>query len=102
MTIAPASGQQRISGLDVLARFEALQSDDTVKRDLELTCRDCNTVICDIEHEDTLEILAGAALDHECAPNPDKCDECGLRRTAHDTSHRYYVGHEYKESEPVA
>jgi hypothetical protein len=55
-----------IYGHDVLARFTAEQSDDEVKRDLELTCEACGAVVCDIEAGDSLSSLAGCANDHEC------------------------------------
>ena len=52
--------------LGALNFFEARQSDDAVKRDLELTCTWCGTWICDIEHGDTLRVLASTAADHAC------------------------------------
>ena len=52
--------------LEFLEGFEARQSDDIVKNDLELTCVTCHVVICDIEHGDTLAVLTRTALDHEC------------------------------------
>lgn len=53
-----------------LERFELRQSDDYVKRDLEVTCTDCGEVICDAEDEDTLGLLARVAEDHDCSENP--------------------------------
>jgi hypothetical protein len=51
-----------------LHRFEARRSDDDVKTDLELTCVDCDTVVCDIEHGDCLLTLAELAEEHNCPP----------------------------------
>jgi hypothetical protein len=67
---------------DSLQRFEALQSDDDVKTDLELTCTDCGEVVCDIEHGDNLKILCSVADDHVCEPEP--YDPHG------DEKHRFY------------
>lgn len=47
-------------------KFQTLASDDVVKTDLELTCIECNTVICDVEHGDTLLTLVNMAQDHVC------------------------------------
>jgi hypothetical protein len=44
--------------------FAAVQSDDMVKADLELTCLRCSLVLCDIEHDDTLSVLVSVATDH--------------------------------------
>ena len=54
-----------------LYEFEARQSDDGVKRDLELTHAVCGTHVCDIEPDDTLGTLISVAEDHlrEC-PGP--------------------------------
>lgn len=52
---------------DSLHRFEARQSDDHVKTDLELTCTECGEIVCDIEHGDTLATLAAVADEHECS-----------------------------------
>jgi len=49
---------------EVLYHFTARQSDDEVKRDLELICDDCDEHVCDIEHGDGLAILAMTALSH--------------------------------------
>ena len=49
-----------------LTMFFARQSEDSVKRDLELTCRSCGTHVCDIEPEDDLYTLVGMAVDHRC------------------------------------
>lgn len=53
-----------------LYQFEARQSDDDVKTDLELTCADCGRVLCDVEDGDSLGTLAAVATDHvgRCAP----------------------------------
>jgi len=56
---------------DSLHRFDALQSDDEVKTDLELTCTECGTVVCDIEHGDNLKVLASVANDHVCPRDDD-------------------------------
>ena len=50
-----------------LSQFTARQSSDDVKRDLELTCDKCGEHLCDIEHGDSLAVLAQVALDHFCA-----------------------------------
>lgn len=49
-----------------LAAFTARQPADAVKRDLELTCDPCGAAVCDIEDDDTLSVLAQAALSHQC------------------------------------
>jgi hypothetical protein len=46
--------------------MKAVQSDDPLKRDLELTCTKCATVLCDIEHDDTLDVLVRIAHAHDC------------------------------------
>jgi hypothetical protein len=65
---------------DLLRDFQAVQSDDIVKSDLELTCLRCGEVVCDVEHEDTLETLVNVALNHRCGESDDRdgevCD-CG-------------------------
>lgn len=50
--------------LNILAAFEARISDDTAKTDLELTCSRCERVVCDVEADDGLDVLAAAALEH--------------------------------------
>jgi hypothetical protein len=50
--------------LDALTEFEALRSDDSAKRDLELTHRPCGQVVCDVEPGDELRALAETALAH--------------------------------------
>lgn len=47
-----------------LSHFEARQSSDCVKRDLELTCNDCGLHLCDIQVDDTLDVLARTATEH--------------------------------------
>lgn len=46
--------------------FEARQSDDPAKSELELTCIDCGTVLCDVQAGDTLTALFGTADKHVC------------------------------------
>lgn len=50
--------------VEQLEQFETLASDDSVKTDLELTCRVCRERVCDVEHGDTLSVLVGVAVDH--------------------------------------
>ena len=47
------------------ARYKLVQSDDDVKRDLELHCLDCGHHLCDAEPDDSLWVLASVAIDHE-------------------------------------
>lgn len=88
-----------------LDAFQAVQSDDIVKTDLELTCLRCGEVVCDVEHQDTLLILVDTALTHVCellaiddditiepggmvcSDDAGKCIECGevLCRDEHGT-----------------
>lgn len=49
-----------------LNAFKTLQSDDGVKRDLELTCTVCGEHLCDVEHDDELGVLVLVAQGHEC------------------------------------
>lgn len=44
--------------------FAAWPSDDELKTDLELACTLCGEVLCDIEANDTLDVLARTALEH--------------------------------------
>jgi hypothetical protein len=53
-----------MDSLQFLQFFEARQSDDDVKRDLELTCRTCHAHLCDIEPGDTLDVLVSVAEIH--------------------------------------
>jgi hypothetical protein len=52
------------------SNFELRRSSDIVKTDLELTCIDCDAVLCDAQDEDTLAILMDVANDHTCAYDP--------------------------------
>lgn len=49
----------------VLEQFTARQSDDIVKRDLELIHEPCGALVCDIEPGDNLSVLVATALEHE-------------------------------------
>jgi hypothetical protein len=60
---------------DSLHRFELRQSDDDVKTDLEVTCVDCDAVICDAEHGDTLDLLARTADAHVCETEDEDEDD---------------------------
>ena len=51
---------------DSLHRFTVRQSDDIVKTDLELTCDECGIVVCDVEANDNLKVLAECADEHTC------------------------------------
>jgi len=51
-----------------LSQFELRQSDDDVKRDLELICTACLEHLCDAEPTDSLMSLAGTAAGHVCSP----------------------------------
>lgn len=67
---APAAAREAVlprEMADALRRFEPRQSDDPVKTDLELTCRECGLVLCDIQPGDDFNILVEMALEHECA-----------------------------------
>jgi hypothetical protein len=66
-------------------QFEARQSDDCVKQDLELTCAACGEHLCDIEHGDSIASWVGVAAGHvpECSGAPEEptctdlpCPEC--------------------------
>ncbi|MFE5342590.1 hypothetical protein ACFQ80_20375 [Isoptericola sp. NPDC056578] len=48
------------------SHFEARRSDDPVKTDLELTCTACESVLCDVEHGDSIEVLLSVAEGHVC------------------------------------
>jgi hypothetical protein len=56
---------------DSLHRFECRQSDDDVKTDLELTCVDCDAVVCDVEAGDSMDVLARMADEHVCSDEED-------------------------------
>ena len=62
-------------------QFEARQSDDDMKTDLELTCVECGAVLCDVEADDSLGTLLGVAADHTCQTST--CKHC-WRRIVHD------------------
>lgn len=49
---------------EILKDFTARRSDDDVKRDLELTCDDCGSIVCDIEPDDSMDILAEVMQSH--------------------------------------
>jgi hypothetical protein len=51
--------------------FETRQSDDPVKRDLELIHVECGEHLCDVEPDDTLGILVSLANDHLKERHPD-------------------------------
>ena len=50
-----------------LRGFILRASTDCVKTDLELICEKCGAHLCDAQHDDSLETLAGVALDHRAA-----------------------------------
>ncbi|MBA9005856.1 hypothetical protein [Thermomonospora cellulosilytica] len=64
--------RDRISARMPTDQFEARQSDDPAKRDLELTCIRCRRVVCDIEHGDSLLVLADTAATHTCPDDPEE------------------------------
>jgi hypothetical protein len=49
-----------------LSTFEAQQSDDDLKTELELTHTICGEVLCDIEDGDELAVLVSVAEGHQC------------------------------------
>lgn len=49
---------------DMLNEYVALVSSDEVKSDLELTHRVCGEVLCDIQHDDTIDVLVRMCADH--------------------------------------
>lgn len=55
-----------------LYQFIARQSEDEVKRDLDLICDVCGAHLCDIEPDDRLAVLVSVAMDHlpDC-PGPE-------------------------------
>jgi hypothetical protein len=53
------------AALAALRTVELWQSSDDVKRDLELVCLTCGEHLCDAQHKDSLDTLAGMAGDHE-------------------------------------
>lgn len=67
---------------------------DEIKADPELVCDVCKTVLCDVEHGDSLQVLASVAADHDCPvrfdvpeataePAPAACPKCGGTAGAH-------------------
>lgn len=50
-----------------LSGFTLRASSDSAKVDLELICEACGGHLCDAQHDDSLESLAGMALDHRAA-----------------------------------
>lgn len=60
-----------------LGQFVAKASDDEVKADLELRCVYCDAHICDIEHGDTLAVLARTVEDHECPDDGEEEEQDG-------------------------
>lgn len=54
-----------------LENTECRQSSDDVKRDLELICTLCDDRLCDVQHGDTLHVLAMMAEDHWNEKHPD-------------------------------
>jgi hypothetical protein len=64
--------------------FEVRRSSDDVKRDHELPCPACRTLICDIQDGDTLGILVRTALGHRCGDNDDGEPEGYKHYTAAD------------------
>lgn len=59
-----------------LGNFMVQDSDDLAKQAPELVCLLCDDIICDVEHGDTLNILAQTAMDHakNCAGPGDDTD----------------------------
>jgi hypothetical protein len=52
-----------------LGQFEALDSGDPAKDDLELVHTVCGLRLCDVQDGDELAVLIGMAADHDC-PGP--------------------------------
>lgn len=52
-------------------------SNDPAKMDMELTCGRCTGVICDVEHDDTLDLLVRTAEGHLAQCEPFECKHCG-------------------------
>lgn len=51
-----------------LGEFEARQSPDDLKTDLELTHEPCGEVLTDVQHGDSLSSLVSMARTHVCEP----------------------------------
>ena len=47
-----------------LSGIRCMESNDLVKRELELRCDGCGTYLCDVEDGDTIRTLVSVALDH--------------------------------------
>lgn len=56
-------------------QVEVRASSDPVKRDVELVCRLCDAVLCDVEPGDALDVLVSVGRDHRCAWAPPLDDE---------------------------
>jgi hypothetical protein len=69
---------------DSLQRFDACQSDDDLKTDLELTCSECGEVVCDIEPGDNLKVLAEVADAHVCSADAGLEDDLKTIRKFND------------------
>lgn len=52
--------------LEELEDFEVQWSADTARSDPDLIHLVCGGRVCTVEHEDTLEVLARAAIGHRC------------------------------------
>ena len=51
--------------MNYLDDYKAVESDDSVKHDLELLCLRCAAHLCDVQHDDSLAVLVAVATDHE-------------------------------------
>lgn len=49
-----------------LDNFVCRASSDSVKTDLELTCRKCEEHICDVEDGDSIQVLMDVIENHQC------------------------------------
>ncbi|SIH34610.1 Uncharacterised protein [Mycobacteroides abscessus subsp. abscessus] len=49
-----------------LSRVVLRCSTDPVKTDLEMICELCEGHLCDVQHEDTLDVLVSVATEHIC------------------------------------
>lgn len=54
----------RVRTHPALWNIEAMQSEDKLKRDLELTCTLCREILCDVEPSDIFAVLMSVAFDH--------------------------------------
>lgn len=48
-----------------LWQYRARMSDDPAKTDFELVHEQCGKHLCDIEHDDTIEVLVSVCANHE-------------------------------------